>query len=99
MRRGALLSYIIDTQKFDISHISRLDVFLRRAVYGAGLTTRKSLELTESLRSGEKRGSLLWVLDKTKTPMGGRMLRAWVERPLLSPVAIKRRLSAVNELL
>ena len=60
--------------------------------------TRRNLELTESLRSGEKKGSLLWVLDRTKTPMGGRMLRAWVERPLLSAVAIKRRLSAVEEL-
>lgn len=46
---------------------------------------RRNLELTENLRTGEKRGSLLWVLDKTKTPMGGRMLRSWVERPLLSP--------------
>ena len=61
-------------------------------------TTRRNLELTESLRSGEKRGTLLWVLDKTRTPMGARMLRAWVERPLLSVVAIKRRLSAVDEL-
>ena len=61
-------------------------------------TTRRNLELTENLRSGEKRGSLLWVLDKTKTPMGGRLLRAWVERPLLSPVQIRRRLGAVEEL-
>ena len=60
---------------------------------------RRNLELTENLRTGEKRGSLLWVLDKTKTPMGGRMLRSWVERPLLSPVAIRRRLAAVEELL
>lgn len=95
---GALLSYIIDTQKFDISHIRRLDVFYGGRYMELDWTTRKSLELTESLRSGEKRGSLLWVLDKTKTPMGGRMLRAWVERPLLSAVAIKRRLAAVDEL-
>ena len=59
---------------------------------------RRNLELTENLRTGEKRGSLLWVLDKTKTPMGGRMLRSWVERPLLSPAAIRRRLAAVEEL-
>mgnify|MGYP002521037247 FL=1 len=95
---GALLSYIIDTQKFDISHIRRLDVFYGGRFMELDWSTRKSLELTESLRSGEKRGSLLWVLDKTKTPMGGRMLRAWVERPLLSAVAIKRRLAAVDEL-
>ena len=95
---GALLSYIIETQKFDISHINKLDVFYGGRYMEMDWTTRRSLELTESLRSGEKRGSLLWVLDKTKTPMGSRMMRAWVERPLLSAVAIKRRLAAVNDL-
>ena len=95
---GALLSYIIETQKFDISHINRLDVFFGGRYMELDWTTRRNLELTESLRSGEKKGSLLWVLDKTRTPMGGRLLRSWVERPLLSAVAIKRRLAAVNEL-
>ena len=95
---GALLQYIADTQKFDLHHINRLDVFYGGRYMEMDWTTRRSLELTESLRSGEKRGSLLWVLDKTRTPMGGRMLRSWVERPLLSVVAIKRRLAAVNEL-
>jgi len=95
---GALLSYIEETQKFDLSHINRLDVFFGGRYMELDWTTRKSLELTESLRSGEKRGSLLWVLDKTKTPMGSRMMRAWLERPLLSAVQIKRRLAAVNEL-
>ena len=95
---GALLSYIVETQKFDIGHINRLDVFYGGRYMELDWTTRRNLELTESLRSGEKKGSLLWVLDKTRTPMGGRLLRSWVERPLLSAVAIKRRLSAVNEL-
>ena len=95
---GALLSYIDQTQKFDLSHINRLDVFYGGRYMELDWTTRRNLELTESLRSGEKRGSLLWVLDKTRTPMGGRMLRAWIERPLLSAVAIKRRLTAVQEL-
>ena len=95
---GALLAYIIETQKFDIRHISQLDVFFGGRYMELDWTTRRNLELTESLRSGEKKGSLLWVLDRTKTPMGGRLLRAWVERPLLSAVAIKRRLSAVSEL-
>ena len=95
---GALLGYLKDTQKFDLSHIRQLDVFYGGRFMELDWATRRSLELTESLRSGEKRGSLLWVLDKTKTPMGGRMLRAWVERPLLSVVAIKRRHAAVNEL-
>jgi DNA mismatch repair protein MutS len=95
---GALLKYIADTQKFDMGHIDRLNLYSGGRYMEMDWTTRRNLELTESLRSGEKRGSLLWVLDKTRTPMGGRLLRAWVERPLLSPVAIKRRLSAVNEL-
>ena len=95
---GALLRYIIETQKFDLSHISRLDVYSGGRYMELDWATRRSLELTEALRSGEKRGSLLWVLDKTKTPMGGRLLRAWVERPLLSVLAIKRRHAAVGEL-
>ncbi len=95
---GALLSYIIETQKFDISHIRRLDRFGQGRYMELDYTTRRNLELTESLRTGEKKGSLLWVLDRTKTPMGGRLLRSWVERPLLDPVAIRRRLAAVDEL-
>ena len=95
---GALLQYIDETQKFDIRHISRLDVFYGGRYMEMDWTTRRNLELTESLRSGEKKGSLLWVLDKTKTPMGSRLLRSWIERPLLSAVAIRRRLSAVSEL-
>ena len=95
---GALLHYLIETQKFDLSHINRLDVFTGGRYMELDWATRRSLELTESLRSGEKRGSLLWVLDKTKTPMGSRTLRAWLERPLLSAVAIRRRLAAVQEL-
>ena len=95
---GALLRYIIDTQKFDISYINRLEVFYGGRYMELDWTTRRNLELTESLRSGEKRGTLLWVLDRTRTPMGARLLRAWVERPLLSAVAIKRRLAAVDEL-
>jgi DNA mismatch repair protein MutS len=95
---GALLGYLAETQKCEMSHIDRLDVFFGGRFMELDWTTRRNLELTESLRSGEKRGSLLWVLDKTKTPMGGRLLRSWVERPLLSAVAIGRRLTAVDEL-
>lgn len=95
---GALLRYISETQKTDMAHIRRIDLFTGGRYMELDWATRRSLELTESLRTGEKRGSLLWVLDKTKTPMGGRELRAWIERPLLSPIAIKRRLSAVDEL-
>ena len=95
---GALLGYIVETQKFDISHIRALDRFGDGRYMELDYTTRRNLELTENLRTGEKRGSLLWVLDRTKTPMGGRLLRSWVERPLLNPAAIRRRLGAVNEL-
>ncbi len=95
---GALLAFIIETQKFDISHINSVEVFSENKYMELDYTTLRNLELTESLRTGEKKGSLLWVLDQTKTPMGGRMLRAWVERPLLNPTAIRRRLAAVEEL-
>ena len=95
---GALLAYILETQKCDISHIRRLDRFGEGRYMELDYAARRNLELTESLRTGEKRGSLLWVLDHTKTPMGGRLLRAWVERPLLDPAAIRRRLAAVGEL-
>ena len=95
---GALLAYLHETQKCDLGHIRRLELLGDDHYMELDYTTRRNLELTENLRSGEKRGSLLWVLDKTKTPMGGRLLRAWVERPLLSPVQIRRRLGAVEEL-
>ncbi len=95
---GALLSYLQDTQKFDLSHINRLDVFFGGRFMELDYTARRSLELTETLASGEKKGSLLWVLDKTGTAMGSRMLRSWIERPLLSVAAIRRRLTAVQEL-
>ena len=95
---GALLAYIAETQKFDLSHISALEIMGSSKYMELDYTTLRNLELTQSLRTGEKKGSLLWVLDHTKTPMGGRMLRAWVERPLLNPTVIRRRLSAVSEL-
>ena len=95
---GALLAYFQETQKFDLSHISALDVVGSGRCMELDYTTLRNLELTQSLRSGEKKGSLLWVLDKTKTPMGHRLLRSWVERPLLNVTAIRARLAAVGEL-
>ena len=95
---GALLAYIEETQKFDLSHINQLHVLSDGRYMEMDWTTRRNLELTESLRSREKRGTLLWVLDRTLTPMGGRLLRAWIERPLLSAVEIRKRLTAVQEL-
>ncbi len=95
---GALLAYLQETQKFDLSHINRLDVFFGGRYMELDYTARQSLELTESLSGGGKKGSLLWVLDKTGTAMGSRMLRSWLERPLLSVAAIRRRLLAVDAL-
>ena len=95
---GALLAYLKETQKFDLSHISSPEVSYVKKYMELDWVTARSLELTESQRTGEKRGSLLWVLDRTKTPMGGRMLRSWIEKPLLSAIAIKRRNAAVEEL-
>ncbi|NCE63625.1 DNA mismatch repair protein MutS [Pseudoflavonifractor sp. 524-17] len=95
---GGLLSYLYETQKTDLSHIAQLVYYTNGQYMELDLTARRNLELTETLRSKEKRGSLLWVLDKTRTPMGRRLIRSWLERPLLSPAAIGRRLGAVEAL-
>ncbi len=71
---------------------------VRASSWSWTLTARRNLELTETLRSKEKKGSLLWVLDKTKTAMGARMLRSWLERPLLSVRDIDRRADCVERL-
>jgi len=98
MALGGLLHYLYETQKTDLSHINDLDYYEQGRFMELDLTARRNLELTETLRSKEKKGSLLWVLDKTKTPMGGRCIRSWLERPLLSVTAISRRNSAVAAL-
>ncbi|MBQ1281059.1 MAG: DNA mismatch repair protein MutS, partial [Oscillospiraceae bacterium] len=95
---GVLLQALKSMQKSDISHIRSVEFYLSGKFMELDLTARRNLELTETLRSKEKKGSLLWVLDKTKTPMGGRMLRSWLEKPLLSVAAINARLTAVDEL-
>ena len=95
---GGLLSYLYETQKTDLSHITTLTWLAAGQYMELDLTARRNLELTETLRTKEKKGSLLWVLDKTRTAMGHRLIRAWMERPLLSPAAISRRLGAVEDL-
>ena len=87
-----------DAQKNDLPHIRALDFYVAGKFMGLDLTARRNLELTETMRTKEKKGSLLGVLDQTKTAMGGRLLRSWMERPLLSPAKIGKRLSAVQEL-
>ena len=94
---GAVLSYLIDTEKNDLSYIKELNIYSDGQFLEMDINTRRNLELTESMRTKEKKGSLLWVLDKTKTAAGARMLRQWVEHPLLSTSAIVRRQNAVEE--
>ena len=98
MALGGLLHYLYETQKTDLSHINDLDYYEQGRFMELDLPARRNLELTETLRDREKRGSLLWVLDKTRTPMGGRLLRSWLERPLLSVTAIAKRNAAVAAL-
>ena len=95
---GALLSALKQTQKTDLGHIRHLEVYRSGRYLELDLTARRNLELTETLRSKEKRGSLLWVLDHTRTAAGGRLLRSWLVQPLRAPAAIERRLGAVEEL-
>lgn len=96
---AAALSYLYETQKSDLKNIQTIQYYSDMKFMKIGLSTRRNLELTETMRDREKRGSLLWVLDKTKTAMGKRMLRSWVECPLYDCAGISRRLNAVDELL
>ncbi len=98
MACGGLVIYLREIEKSDLCHINRLEYYVSGEFMELDLTARRNLELTETMRGKEKRGSLLWVVDKTKTAMGGRMLRSWLEKPLLNPVKIQRRSNAVKEL-
>ena len=95
---GGLLRYLYDTQKTNLSHINDLDYYEQGQFMELDPAARRNLELSETLRGKEKRGSLLWVLDKTKTPMGSRCLRGFLARPLLDPAAIAVRQQAVGAL-
>ena len=95
---GALLDYIKETQKTDISFIKELNVYSDGQYLEFDINTHRNLEITESMRTKEKKGSLLWVLDRTKTAMGARLLRSWLLHPLLSIPEITRRQSAIRAL-
>ena len=95
---GALLQTLLTLQKNDLKHIRELQYYTTGRFMELDLDARRNLELTETMRSKEKKGTLLWVLDKTHTAMGGRMLRSWLEKPLLDPVEITRRHAAVEDL-
>ncbi len=95
---GALLHTLLTLQKNDLAHIQTLEYYSTGKFMELDLDARRNLELTETMRSKDKKGSLLWVLDETSTAMGGRMLRSWLEKPLLDVTQINRRLAAVAEL-
>ena len=96
---GALMEYVEETQKSSLGHIVRLEQYRRGSSLLIDEATRRSLELTRTMREGRRDGSLLSVLDETATPMGARMLAEWLSNPLTDKVAIERRLDAVEELM
>ncbi len=95
---GALLQYLYDTQKTDLAHFTHISPYLTSRYMLLDSSTRRNLELTETLREKQKRGSLLWVLDKTKTAMGARLLRSMLEQPLIDRAEMEKRLDAIEEL-
>ena len=94
---GALLLYIADTQKVDLSYLNKLTSYDSAAYLGIDVNSRRNLELCETMRTREKKGTLLWVLDKTKTAMGARLLRKWIEMPLVNCNEIQKRQLAVTD--
>ena len=96
---GGLLSYLLETQKPCLGNLNDLQVYRQGQYMELDLTARRNLELCETMRTKEKRGTLLWVLDRTQTAMGSRLIRQWLEKPLLNPIHIKKRQDAVGALL
>jgi DNA mismatch repair protein MutS len=95
---GALLQYLQHTQKVSLSHIQNVSTYKLEEFMVLDISTRRNLELTETMREKSRKGTLLWVLDKTVTSMGGRTLRKWIEQPLINILDIKERHEAVSEL-
>ena len=95
---GALLKYLYETQKTSLAHMSHIQPYSTNKFMIIDSSTRRNLELCETLREKQKRGSLLWVLDKTRTAMGARMLRSFIEQPLIDREEIEDRLDALEEL-
>ncbi|MEM1483540.1 DNA mismatch repair protein MutS [Oscillospiraceae bacterium PP1C4] len=95
---GALLSYLYDTQQKGLERITGINYVNSEQFMMLDMNARRNLELTQTMRTGEKKGTLLWVLDKTKTAMGKRLLRSYLDKPLVNPAVINKRLNAVEEL-
>lgn len=95
---NGLLTYILETQKTNLDHINKIILYNNTKYMCLDINARRNLELTEKLRDKSKKGTLLWVLDKTSTSMGGRRLRRWINDPLLDIEKINKRLNSVKEL-
>lgn len=98
MAVAAALAYIVYARKTEIEYINKLSVYDVENYMEIDYTSRRNLEITETMRDKSKRGTIFWVLDKTRTSMGRRRLRSWIERPLINSININKRLLAVNEL-
>lgn len=96
---GCLYRYICETQKTSLKHIVKIEKYEIKDYMILDSNSRRNLELTETIRSSSKKGSLLWVLDATETSMGSRMIRKWIEEPLINKDEIDKRLEAVSELM
>ncbi len=98
MALGAALLYLYETQKTGLERLATINFYTNEQYMRLDISTRRNLELVETMRTKDKKGSLLWVLDKTRTAMGKRLIRNWIEQPLMNPVLITKRLNAVGEL-
>lgn len=95
---NGLLNYLTATQKMKLDHINKIEIYQTTKYMALDINARRNLEITEKMRDKSKKGTLLWVLDKTSTSMGGRLLRRWLNDPLIDVEEIKSRLDAVEEL-
>ncbi len=95
---GAMISYLEHTQKTSLTYLNTITTYEVNQYMDIDINTRRNLEITETMRDKSKRGSLLWVIDNTQTSMGARMLKQWVEKPLINPLEINKRLYSVKEL-
>ena len=98
MASNGLISYLNETQKIKLEHINKINIYNNTKYMSLDINTRRNLELTEKMRDKSKKGTLLWVLDKTSTSMGGRQLRRWINDPLINIEEINARLDSVKEL-
>src|SRR5690606_22629252 len=95
---GAIIAYLEETQKRSLAQVTKLTTYSTGTHMLLDHATRRNLELIRTLRSGERKGSFLWLLDRTKTAMGSRLMKRWIVQPLIDALAIERRLAAVEEL-